>query len=52
MKFLVDTQLPGTVARWLRGRGYDAVHVLERGMGQSGDVEIWELCKKEERIHP
>ncbi|MGJ8633505.1 MAG: DUF5615 family PIN-like protein [Luteolibacter sp.] len=50
MKFLVDTQLPGTVARWLRGRGYDAVHVLERGMGQSGDVEIWELCKKEERI--
>lgn len=50
MRFLVDTQLPGTLARWLRGRGYDAYHVLEQGMGQSGDAEIWETCLKEERV--
>lgn len=50
MKFLVDAQLPGTLARWLRGRGCDAVHVLEREMSRIEDVSIWETCACEERI--
>ena len=27
MKFLIDEQLPGLLAEWLCGRGYDAIHV-------------------------
>lgn len=50
MKFLVDAQLPGTLARWLRGRGCDAVHVLEREMSQVSDVSIWETSVREGRI--
>lgn len=50
MNFMVDAQLPGTLARWLRGRGCDAVHVLEVEMGQTADSAIWEFCVKEGRI--
>lgn len=50
MKFLVDAQLPGTLAKWLRGRKCDAVHVLECGMAQANDLSIWEKSIKEERI--
>ncbi|MDP4647024.1 MAG: DUF5615 family PIN-like protein [Akkermansiaceae bacterium] len=50
MKFLVDAQLPGTLAKWLRGRECDAVHVLECGMAQTDDLSIWEKSIKEERI--
>ena len=50
MKFLVDVQLPGTLARWLRDRNYDAVHVLERNLGQADDRTLWEILKEEGRI--
>ena len=50
MKFLVDVQLPGTLARWLRGRGCDAVHALERNLGQEDDRTLWKLAIEEERI--
>jgi predicted nuclease of predicted toxin-antitoxin system len=50
MKFLVDAQLPITLARWLRGRGCDAVHVLEIDAGQLEDRAIWEMAFTEERI--
>jgi len=50
MKFLVDVQLPGTLARWLRGRDYDAVHVLERDLGQADDRAIWKIATDEGRI--
>lgn len=50
MKFLVDAQLPGTLARWLRGRGLDAVHVLEREMARTDDLTIWQTSISEERI--
>jgi predicted nuclease of predicted toxin-antitoxin system len=35
MKFIVDVQLPKALTQWLRDRGYDAVHVLDRGQGQA-----------------
>jgi predicted nuclease of predicted toxin-antitoxin system len=50
MKFLIDAQLPITLARWLRGRGCDAVHVLELDAGQWDDRAIWELAIDEARI--
>lgn len=50
MKFLVDAQLPITLASWLRGRGCDAVHLLEIGGGQLEDRAIWEMACTEKRI--
>lgn len=50
MKFLVDVQLPATLARWLKNRNYNAVHVLERNLGQTDDRALWEIAKEEGRI--
>lgn len=50
MKFLIDAQLPLTLARWLRGRNCDAMHVLEINAGQFDDRKIWELAINEQRI--
>lgn len=50
MKFLVDVQLPGTLARWLRGQDCDAVHVLDRDLGQADDRTLWEIAAEESRI--
>ena len=50
MKFLVDVQLPGTLVRWLRDRNHDAVHVLERDLGQADDRTLWKITKEEGRI--
>ena len=41
MRFLVDTQLPAALARWLRERGHQAEHVLEVNLAQSKDTPIW-----------
>ncbi|MAW99334.1 MAG: hypothetical protein CMN72_11810 [Sphingomonas sp.] len=40
MKFLIDAQLPSTLARWLRGQGYEAIHVSEIGMIAASDAAI------------
>ena len=50
MKFLVDTQLPVALARWLTARGHDAVHVLDRGWSQNDDRQLWSDAAGEERI--
>jgi len=50
MKFLVDVQLPGTLVRWLKNRNHDAVHVLERNLGQTDDRTLWRIAKEEGRI--
>ena len=42
MKFLVDQQLPPTLARWLVEQGYEAQHVRELGMRQAPDQQIWD----------
>ncbi len=44
MKFLVDVQLPGTLARWLRGRGFDAVHAIDLNLGRANDQKLWQLA--------
>jgi len=50
VKFLVDNQLPASVALWLVNRGCDAVHVLELGLAQTDDRSIWQLAVGEARI--
>ena len=50
MKFLVDNQLPVALARWLAGKGFDAVHVMDRNQGQADDRLIWKDAIAEGRI--
>ena len=41
MRFLVDNQLPAALARWLNSVGVDCEHVLEAGLAQATDSQIW-----------
>jgi predicted nuclease of predicted toxin-antitoxin system len=47
---LIENQLPVAVARWLQARGEDAVHAIDRGLGQTSDRDIWETAIAENRI--
>lgn len=44
MRFLVDNQLPAALARALSARGEDCRHVLDVGLAQATDPEIWRYC--------
>ena len=46
----MDNQLPAALARWLSAKGHDAVHVLDRGQGQTDDRQIWAEALAENRI--
>ncbi len=50
MKFLVDNQLPAALARWLEGKGADAIHVLDVSLDATPDLEIWKFAGIEGRI--
>ncbi len=41
MIFLIDQQLPATLADWFAGRGFEAVHVRDLGMAGAADPDIW-----------
>ena len=49
MKFLIDNQLPVALCRFLSGQGFDAAHVLERGMGCASNLEIAQFAAAEGR---
>jgi len=40
LRFPIDAQLPPSLARWLRARGYPSDHVHEIGPGAASDDEI------------
>jgi len=50
MKVIVDNQLPLQLAIHLRSWGLDSVHVLENGLEQSSDLEIWSRALDEDRV--
>jgi predicted nuclease of predicted toxin-antitoxin system len=50
MKLLVDNQLPLQLAKFLRSRGHDCVHVLEAAMDEVNDIELWAHAAGEGRI--
>lgn len=50
MRFLVDNQLPPSLAQWLRDRGHDAAHVLEAGCERLDDRGLWSAALAEDRI--
>ena len=51
MKFIVDAQLPKSLARLLREYGYDAIHTLELpNRNRTEDSEINEISFEEQRV--
>jgi predicted nuclease of predicted toxin-antitoxin system len=44
--FLVDNQLPATLALWLESKGCAAKHVLALQLAQSHDELIWEYAAR------
>ena len=44
MRFLVDAQLPPTLAGWLRELGHEADHVLDLGMLDAPDQDVWTIA--------
>ncbi len=41
MRFLVDSQLPPALARWIADEGHQAMHVANLGLAGASDGEIW-----------
>jgi predicted nuclease of predicted toxin-antitoxin system len=41
VKFLVDNQLPAALARFIESRGCEASHVLDLGLSQAPDSQIF-----------
>ena len=50
MRFLVDNQLPPSLARWLRDRGHYAEHVFESGLHLFDDRDLWARAVADARI--
>ena len=49
-RFLIDNQLPLTLARHLASQGIDAIHVRDRGLGQASDDVIAALAVAESLV--
>lgn len=51
MKFLIDAQLPRSLALWLCEHGHDALHTLDLVEGnRTSDAAICRLADQEDRI--
>jgi predicted nuclease of predicted toxin-antitoxin system len=50
MRFLVDNQLPASLARRLRDRGHDAEHVFASGLHLLDDRALWAGALADDRI--
>jgi len=42
VRFLVDAQLPPALARWLSANGHEATPLLDQGLLEAVDTQIWE----------
>ncbi len=49
-KFIVDAQLPPSLARYLSSHGEDVIHVLDVNMMDASDSAIWDLALSENRV--
>jgi predicted nuclease of predicted toxin-antitoxin system len=50
MRFLVDENLPKSLARVLLERGHDAVHATDIGLSGAKDEAVWERAASENRV--
>jgi predicted nuclease of predicted toxin-antitoxin system len=41
VNFLIDNQLPAALARFLVEREENALHVLDLGMDEASDIQLW-----------
>jgi predicted nuclease of predicted toxin-antitoxin system len=41
MRFLVDSQLPPALARWLTAAGHPSEHVVDVAMAAASDQSVW-----------
>ncbi len=50
MKFIVDAQLPPSLAAVLRQAGHDAVAVREIGLREAKDAALWEYARQNNAV--
>ena len=50
MKFLVDMPVSPGIARWLSGKGHDAIHASGVGLHDAADRVILQVARKNERV--
>ena len=50
MNFLIDAQLPPSLARWIATQGHQANHVFEVGLQAADDGPIWEFARTETAV--
>ncbi len=46
MNLIVDAQLPPALARWLAARGEAADHLVDLGLLNASDEEIWRIAEE------
>ncbi len=47
MKFLIDNQLPIALSHFLQSQGQESRHVIELGLDEASDLEIWRYAETE-----
>ena len=50
MKFLIDNQLPVTLAQFLKNRGFECRHVLDERLADADDAEICRYAEAQDFI--
>lgn len=50
MKFLVDAQLPPSLAQWIAAHDHEARHVFDVAMHTSSDAAVWAHAADEDRV--
>lgn len=50
MKFLIDNQLPIALSRFFQAQGLESRHVIELGLDEVSDLEIWQYAKTEDYV--
>lgn len=50
MIFVIDQQLPATLAQWFEQRGFEAVHVRDLGLRDAPDPVIWRYAVEHQAV--
>jgi predicted nuclease of predicted toxin-antitoxin system len=50
VRFLIDAQLPPSLAAILRASGHDAVHLFDHAPADADDAVIWRIATTDNRV--
>jgi len=50
LKFLIDEDMPRSIAKVLNGKGYEALDVRDCGLRGKSDGDVFEFARKEEAV--